>query len=153
MSQEKANFTLLKDILKKKQGFLEQILNLTINQETILLCEEKSEEHSIMFREMNDEKQKLIDMVISSDNLFQSIFESSTDDFNINAKTYTPQIKELQELIREVMDTDVKIRVQEQKNKDLISSQYPRTKIKTAKVSKGNLLKKYESNNKPKHTD
>ena len=101
---------------------------------------------------MNDEKQKLIDLVISSDNLFQSVFESSTEDFNLNAEAYKPQIKELQDLIRKVMDVDVKIRVQEQKNKDLIASQYPRTKIQAAKVSKGNLLKKYESNNKPKGT-
>jgi len=106
-----------------------------------------------MFREMNDEKQKLIDMVINSDNLFQSLFESSTEDFNINAESYKPQIKELQDLIRKVMDIDVKIRVQEQKNKDLIASQYPRTKIKTTKVSKGSLLKKYENNNKPKGAD
>lgn len=153
MSSEKVNFSLLEDILIKKRGFLEQIFNLTLNQETILLCDEKSEEHSIMFREMNDEKQNLIDMVINSDNLFQNLFESSTDDFSKNAEQYAPRIKALQDLIREVMDIDIKIRVQEQKNKDLIASQYPRTKIKTAKVSKGSLLKKYENNNKPKITE
>lgn len=151
MKPEKVNFNLLEDILIKKRGFLEQILNLTVNQETILLCEEKSDEYSIMFREMNDEKQTLIDLVINSDNVFQNLFDSSIDDFNKNAENYKPQIKSLQGLVKEVMDMDIKIRVQEQKNKDLISNQYPRAKkIQTAKVSKGSLLKRYENNNKPK---
>jgi methyl-accepting chemotaxis protein len=146
-------------VLIKKKGLLNQILNLTLNQETVLLCSAGSpadkndtgEENSVMFRDMNDEKQKLIEQVINSDNLFQNIFDSASDDFGKNAEKYKAQIKKLQELIREVMDIDVKIRVQEQKNKDLITSGQPRPKIKTIKVSKDNLLKRYENNNRPKN--
>ncbi len=152
MTDKRYNLNILLDILKTKRHFLLQILNLTENQEAILFISEKEgnaemPELSMMFNEMNNEKQKLIDQVINTDNIFQSTFDQMAEWFNEHAEMLKPQIKELQEKIKEVVDIDVKIRVQEQKNKELVERLRPKQKINTAMAKRGYLLKKYESNN------
>ncbi len=151
MDELKINFDVLMGILLKKESLLQQILTLTENQYTVLLCGEEIPEAAGMFSEMNAEKQRLIDEVINADNVFQSTFEAMSDDFSRHADNYTNEVTGLQEAIKEVVGIDVKIRVAEQKNKDLIGRKRPKSKMNVIKMSKNNLLQKYESNNKPKN--
>ncbi len=145
-----AKFNLLFDILSKKKEALSQILNLTINQETVLLSNEETPELNVFFNEMSKEKQKLIDEVINADNFFQSTFNEMSEWFDKNANQYGEQVKKLQEQIKSVIDVDVKIRLQEQKNKELASKVRNKPKIHALKASKSYILNKYKSNNTPK---
>jgi len=153
-----AKLNILRDILVKKKSSLAQILSITENQSEVLRCQEGNVEIQSMFSQMNIEKQSFIDSVINADNLFQSMFDEMADELTNTTTDYRESIILLQNLIREVTDIDVKIRVAEQKNKELILQKQNKdkrepnnqnnsgVKINVPKVSKNYLLKQYESN-------
>ncbi len=160
MSGFETKLNLLRDLLQKKKAFLMQILSITENQESILVAEfeiAKSDVTAVdgMFSQMNDEKQKLIDELIHSDRFFDKVFKEISPEFEMRAPSYKPIIFIIQDLIRQVTDLDVKVRVQEQKNKLAIRKVDSRTdprllkgKADFTKASKDYMIKQYESKKK-----
>lgn len=137
---------LLGDTLVKKRELLCQILGITENQETILIYNQESSELSEMFLEMNEEKQKLINELLQADTFFQKIFNDISPEFEENSVRHKSEILKLQELIRLVTDLDVKIRIQERKNRDAIRRSGSKAKIPVPKAPKDYVLKQYELN-------
>ena len=99
------------------------------------------------------EKQKFIDELFSIDSMFLSIFESFKGSLNENKKIFESELKEIQSKIQQITDIDFKIRLQEEKNShisNIINNNIINNtdKVKTLKVSKNDMLKKYTDNNK-----
>ena len=98
-----------------------------------------------------EEKQKLIDELVSIDDMFLSIFESFNGSLNKHKDIFKEDIKTLKDKIQEITELDFKIRIQEEKNKNLQNINIKNNlmnveKVKTLKVSKDNMLKKYKNN-------
>ena len=98
---------LLTEILIKKKHALITILNICENEETAFL--------------MAEEKQKQINMVLETDNVFTSVFERIRDKMEEKSAEFPAEFSRLQSLINEVCELDVKIRAQEEKNKSRLT--------------------------------
>ena len=148
MQDVNLKLTILQDILVKKKSLLSQVLSITDNQEQILQHSDGNPEIKQMFSEMNIEKQNLIDNIMAADTLFQNMFGEISDELSNSTTDFRPRILALQALIREVMDLDIKIRVREQRNKDIVSKTYTKPKINVPKASKAYMLEQYKQQNK-----
>ena len=137
--------TLLSDILERKKKALEQILNITENQETILK-QEKSPEMVDMFNQMAAEKQNYVEIVLQADSIFQKNFDGLKDSFDLMAEHHLKEIKLLQAQITAITDFDVAIRVKEKRNKEVAEAGRTIQKIQAKKVSKSYMLQQYEKN-------
>ena len=140
---------ILSDGLDKKADSLNQILNITENQRTILEGEHTAEAMTF-FKEMNSEKQNLIDLVLCCDEVFETIFKEINSCFDEKAPAYKPLISVLQEKIELVTDLDVKIRLQESNNRELTVKIQQTPKINVPKASKNYMMKQYENNKRKK---
>ena len=113
----------LNDVLEKKQAALTDILNITQNQETILLSP-PSEERNSFFTSTTAEKQRLIDNVLEFDMMFQRFFDGIKDRLN-EADSWPRDVKgkvvKIQGMINVVLELDVAIRAQEAKNNKLLN--------------------------------
>ena len=138
---------ILVEMLGKKKSALMQILAITENQENILLSPHAAtEEGAMFFTGLNDEKQRLIGLVLESDKLFQNLFDEIKDEFEIRAKDFTEDTQVLKDNIKEIVDLDLKIRIREEKNRMLIEKTKPKEKKPADAISKAYLLKQYEKN-------
>lgn len=113
---------ILQDIIAKKKNVLSQIHCITENQNMVLLAKDTEEGMFEMFNVMNEEKQLLIDEVISLDDGFQGMFQGFKSEFEAKALLYPNESQMLKNNIKDVMDFDIKIRVLEGKNKSLLTS-------------------------------
>lgn len=141
------NINVMLDLLSRKKSILAQIYNITDNQANLLLSGQDSPEMNVFFNAMSDEKQKIIDEVVSLDDTFQAKFDECKDAFEAQAQFYKPLVELLQQQIREIMDLDANIRWLEESNRMLADRKKPHTKIKALKVSKSHLLSEYARNN------
>ncbi|MDR1531102.1 MAG: hypothetical protein LBS62_02775 [Clostridiales bacterium] len=154
MDNFETSLKLLLDILLKKKETLTQIFNITENQGTALAAaadghKADSEELAaikFLFDGMNDEKQVLIDKVINGDNVFQDIFSRLGAEFEERAEEQAELIRLLQSGIKDVMDLDVKIRLQERQNQMFISKGGSSGgKLNIPKATKSYMLDKYKN--------
>ena len=112
----------MRDVLDKKQAALSQILAICENQET-LYRHPPSAERTAFSKEIAVEKQRLIETVLECDDVFQAIFTRLKPTFEAEAEKQPALITALQARIKEVMETDVKIRAQEERNKQLLAAE------------------------------
>ena len=138
-------------LLDRKIEILSLVLNITTNQKT--LFSKKDNDTKSFLNISIEEKQKLIDELISIDNMFISIFESFNGKLNEYKNIFKEDIENIKKKIEQIIDIDLKIRLEEEKNKNIESSNINNIKnnmekIKTLKVSKNDMLKKYMNNNK-----
>ncbi len=137
-------------LLDRKIELLSLILNITKNQK--LVFENNKNQDTLPFLDISiEEKQKLIDELVSIDDMFLSIFESFKGNLNKHKDIFKEDIKTLKHKIQEITELDFKIRIQEEKNKNLQNINIKNNlmnveKVKTLKVSKDNMLKKYKNN-------
>lgn len=137
-------------LLDRKIELLSLILNITKNQK--LVFENNKNQDTLPFLDVSiEEKQKLIDELVSIDDMFLSIFESFNGSLNKHKDIFKEDIKTLKDKIQEITELDFKIRIQEEKNKNLQNINIKNNlmnveKVKTLKVSKDNMLKKYKNN-------
>ena len=101
---------LLCEILDSKKSILISIFNITENQQTMLLQPEKTHEIKIIFTQMNNEKQSLIDDVFKNYELFEKVFSSIRHIFEENSKLNKELILQLQEKIKLVSELDIDVR-------------------------------------------
>lgn len=140
----------LNNLLDRKIEILTQVLNITDNQKMFFnnLEKENLEEYINISLE---EKQNLINQLIEIDTIFLSIFESFSGSLNKNKDAFKNDIKKLQDKIKYITDIDIKIRLQEEKNKPIfinIQNYNKSPKIKVLKASKEYMLKRYTENTK-----
>ncbi len=137
----------LMEVLERKLKALEEIYNITENQEFF----EKTlfgEDKDILLQEAIKEKQKIIDEVIAADNTFMKVFGEFKGDLNRNKDKFKDDIKKMQDKIRKVSDIDFKIRAKELRAKQgvKVTPDVLSPKIKTLKSSKSYILDKYRKN-------
>ena len=146
MDEFEAKLQLLIDIVSEKNIKLEQVLNITTNQETLLKIQDAPPEISTLITEMSAEKQKIIEAVIEGDEVFNNIF-GSLEDFEENAPRYKETVRRLQAVVKIAADMDVNIRIAEEKNKGIIASK--RTERPAViRGGKQDLLNKYKKSYK-----
>ena len=134
-------------LLDRKIEILNIILNITKSQHIVF----KEDRNVDSFIDISlEEKQGLIDELINIDEMFLSIFEGFKGALNQNKNIFKEDLKKIQNKIQQISDIDLKIRLQEEKNKQLINNNvnFNQEKIKTLKVSKNEMLKKYMNNTK-----
>ena len=152
MSEFEIKVDMLLSSLEKKREALSAILNITENQ-NLVLADRSNPAYAAMFNEMNNIKQENIDEVIELDNLFQGVFGGISEGFEEMAENCKPKVSQMQDLISEVLEMDIKIRAAEQKNRVIAdeirqaSGSQP-TKSQPNGAAKNHLLKQYEKNKK-----
>lgn len=139
-------------LLDRKIQILSQVLAITENQ-SLVFKEAKNIKTNGFLNIALEEKQSLINELIDIDNMFLEIFQSFSGSLNRNKQTFKEDIKNIQSKIQQITEIDFKIRIQEEKNRQIsinnINNKVNNTeKIKTLKISKNDMLKKYSSNNK-----
>lgn len=135
-------------LLDRKIEILSIILNVTKSQGIVF----KEQEGIDSFINMSiNEKQSLINELISIDEMFLNIFESFKGALNQNKNMFKEDIRQIQNKIQKIVDIDINIRLQEEKNKQLVNNNIAlssKNKVKTLKMSKEEMLKKYINNTK-----
>lgn len=153
MNDFSVRLNILADILDRKSEALTQILNICENQ-YLLFCGTPSSERSEFLKQMNVEKQHLIDRVIECDDVFQNMFDGMREQFEKEAENHLELVRRLQGKIKSVTELDVKIRAQEGKNKAVIKAVEPtRGTPQKRTVSKSYMLKQYEKNKRVEKSD
>lgn len=139
-------------LLDRKIQILSQVLAITENQ-SLVFKDIKNMETNEFINISLEEKQSLINELIDIDNMFLEIFQSFSGSLNRNKQTFKEDIKNIQSKIQQITEIDFKIRIQEEKNRQIsinnINTKVNNIeKIKTLKISKNDMLKKYSNNNK-----
>lgn len=146
MNDLSAKLMLLNDALDKKIELLNQILNITQNQE-MFFNTLSGDERDYMLKEARNEKQNIINELVEIDDMFISMFESFGGKLNQNQFEYKNEIASLQNKIRKITDIDVSIRVKEERNRRLMDAGAINVKpIKALKASKSYMLNQYNKN-------
>ncbi|WP_317367525.1 hypothetical protein [uncultured Tyzzerella sp.] len=135
-------------LLDRKIEILNIILSITKSQNVVF----KEDKEVDCFIKMSlDEKQDLINELINIDDMFLSIFESFKGGLNKNKSIFKEDLIQIKDKIQQATDIDLKIRLQEEKNKNLINNNISlnsKSKVNILKVSKEEMLKKYRDNKK-----
>ena len=106
--------------LRHKEKALQDILNISENQRVVIESELPFEETRDLIFQMNNEKQASIDIVKACDNMFEEMLKDMGAELEARQGEFKPQVKIMQEHIRRIMDTDVKIRLVEDENNKLL---------------------------------
>ncbi len=135
-------------LLVEKGAALQQLLTICENQETLILAlsadEPDLEGGRLMHREMNNEKQRLIDVILQKDEIFQTVFGEISGDLDAIAKTNRELLVAVQDNIKTVTDLDAKIRVQEARNRDMLKKL--QKKVDVTPISKKHIIGEYAKN-------
>ncbi|MFV0520218.1 MAG: hypothetical protein ACK5LY_08075 [Lachnospirales bacterium] len=133
MEKADVKLNILIDILYDKIQNLNLILNICINQETILLSQEKNIEILNFFKETAKEKQNSIDKILMLDSSFNSTYDQVSDVFKDRnlSLAYKPSIVKIQNLISQIEDLTEKIKNFEKSNDTLIAKIKPYKKSPT----------------------
>ncbi|MCL2664720.1 MAG: hypothetical protein FWE82_03830 [Defluviitaleaceae bacterium] len=147
MDETEIKLNILTDCLRKKENAMVQIAALTEKQKDVLTTDKNNNR----FHLYNDEKQSHIKTVIECDEAFESLLKEIGPALDSDPSKYGEKIKILQEMIRRVMDLDVKIRVSEDENGNLIIKQKqppPPSKTKIKTTSDAQVIDAYVRNKK-----
>ena len=108
------------ECLKKKEKALSQIVSITENQGFVLASGLAHEEIYSFFMQMNSEKQDSIQVVKQCDEVFENVLQKVGPILDENPSQFTEQVRSMQDLIRAVMDLDIRIRVGEDENSQVL---------------------------------
>lgn len=136
--------TALRDSLIKKEGIMNSLLELTIEQGNIL----KKEEPDIgRFDVILQEKGVLLKEITELDRWFDSIYEKVQGELQEKKYQYQSQILEFQNLIRAITDTGMQIEGQEARNKKAFQEYLSGAKkeIKSFKVNNKTATSYYQN--------
>lgn len=137
----------LEESLHKKLGVLEKIQTFNEKQYQCFSAEQVDMEG---FDAAIEEKGKLIDEVNQLDEGFEILYDNLAKELEGNKEQYAPQIKKLQELIRQVTEESVAIQAQEARNKALVEAYFSKEKkqIKENRVNAKAAFGYYQNLNK-----
>jgi len=115
MDQFLLHLRILNNILEKKLEMLNQVYNITQNQQSV--CSAQPDGGILeLYKGMIDEKQKLIDEINISDKIFEKTYREIGAVFEAEAPKHAGLIKRMQEGIKRVTALDTRIRVLEARN-------------------------------------
>ena len=157
MNDMNLRLNLLLDGLIKKEHSLLEIVSITENQGTVLESGLPPDDARAFIVQMNREKQVFIQEVLRCDSMFETVLKEIGAELDANQDLYVEEVRQLQTYIKRVMDLDVKIRVCEDRNEELMKKNgvaanpaarglTPKKRIETP--SGENLIKKYADNSK-----
>ncbi len=137
----------LEESLHKKLGVLEKIQIFNEKQYQCFSAEQVDMEE---FDVAIEEKGRLIEEVNQLDEGFEILYANLSKELEGNKERYAPQIKKLQELIRQVTEESVSIQAQEARNKALIETYFAKEKkqIKENRVNAKAAFGYYQNLNK-----
>ena len=143
---------ILKESLEKKLTVLEQISELNARQYEISSHQPMDME---AYDKTMDEKGELIDVLNRLDEGFSTTYEYVAAELKEHTKEHSPQIKELQELVRQVIERGVEVEAQEKRNKSSLEAglMMKRREIRQMKVSTSAATKYYKAMNKINEVD
>lgn len=132
------------DVLEKKEVHLNNLLNLTKEQEKLLKEEEFNEsEFALLVEKKNGNLRKLEE----TDSGFQSLYNRVAEEMKENKEQYKEQILTMQKLISDVTDLGVKLTALENKNRTALEAKLRGKKqnIRQFKVSRQTADKYYKN--------
>lgn len=146
MENFKIKIKLITDILKEKKEKLHRLAIITENQGTVLESKEKTAETVSMLTELINEKQKIIDEILSYDDVFLKIYEEIKIELNNEKVRHNnrDEILEMQELILNINESNEKVIVLERANDEIVNGL--KTDIDTI-----NHMKSESSNNRERN--
>lgn len=109
--------TVLEDSLRKKLQVMEEIQKYNLRQQEIFQSDEVD---MSKFDEYVAEKGALIEKVSALDIGFERLYARVAEELKNNRGQYAEQIRTLQQLVKEVTETNVAIQAQEARNKKLV---------------------------------
>lgn len=113
MNNVNTQLDLLIEVLRKKAGYLQQLLTYTQEQSIVL---EKDEIEG--FNDLIQPKEELIDKVIEIDDYFQTIYENIRGIIEKHPELYKEKVQIMKQVITIIGDLGVAITVQEGRNKN-----------------------------------
>ena len=142
MSGNSNYLMMMVESLSKKIGILEQLMEYTKEQETLLEEEELNMEE---FQQLLDKKGELIEVLNTMDQGFEQVYERIEEEINGKKEKYTTEILLMQQRIKVITDLSVKLQELEYKNKEKIEVYFSkkRNEIKNFRQSKDNVNKYY----------
>jgi hypothetical protein len=108
---------ILKDSLKRKKAYLDEIAELTVKQGE-LAAQDKFDEEA--FGQTVDKKETLINNINEIDKGFTSVYDRIRDNLLKEKDSFTDELKEIQSYIKSCMDKGNEIEVQEERNRQKI---------------------------------
>ncbi|MDF2907668.1 MAG: hypothetical protein K0R34_2989 [Herbinix sp.] len=126
--------SLLEDSLIKKSLILDQLVQLSEEQETVMNQETIDEDS---FNDLFDKKDHLIQAILKLDDGFEQVFQRVKEELTGHPGSYQKEIVRLSELITEVTDKGVSLQAIELRNKAKLEMylQRKRKGIKDSKLS------------------
>jgi flagellar biosynthesis/type III secretory pathway chaperone len=139
-----AYIQLLVDTLKKKSEILNQLMQLTIQQESLIASDHFSDEKFLEIVSLKDEQ---IAMLKKMDDGFEKLYESVKEEIQSEKEKYKDKISSLKELIVTVTDTSVKLQAIEKRNKARMDVYFSnrRMEIKKSRLSNRTVANYYKT--------
>ena len=152
MSGNSNYLMMMVESLSKKIGILEQLIEYTKEQETLLEEEELNMEE---FQQLLDKKGELIEVLNTMDQGFEQVYERIEEEINGKKEKYTTEILLMQQRIKVITDLSVKLQELEYKNKEKIEVHFSkkRNEIKNFRQSKESVNKYYRTMSKTQVVD
>ncbi len=144
MDQTFTYVSIMQQSLERKKKYLQDILNITKEQETIAKGK-KFDDAS--FERTIDDKEILINNVNEIDKGFTSVYERVRAEVLENKEIFKQELSAIQRLIRECVDLGMEIETLEERNRALLEQAFARgfKGIRQAKQSKQVASKYYQS--------
>lgn len=117
--------SILSESLDKKIQVLQEIQEYNTRQEEAFKQEEADLES---FDDAMEEKERLIEKLTQLDEGFEALFERVSAELKDHREQYAPQIQEMQEKVKQVLDLSVSIQAQEARNKKLVEDYFAKAR-------------------------
>ena len=138
---------MLSESLKEKSGLLDSLLEATKAQDQLLSAEELDME---AFDELVNAKDEDVNRLIRLDEGFENLYQKLKENLEAGKDQYKSQIKELQELIREVTEKGLQVEAQEKRNRQRLEFHIKneRGKIQQGRSTSRAAMSYYENMNR-----
>ena len=144
MNQTITYISIMQESLHRKRNYLQEIYNLTLEQERLAKDKKFDEE---AFGVAIDRKEILIDNINEIDKGFTSVYDRIRSEVMDNKEMYADSLRMMQNLISECVDLGMKIEALEERNRATLEQVFAVgfKNIKQAKQSKKVASKYYQS--------
>ena len=140
---------LLIDSLVKKQGVLNELMEITTRQQNIIDTESFEEDEFLKTISLKEEQIKSLEEM---DRGFELVYDRIRENLSDNRKEYIPQITALKELVTIITDLSVRLQALEKRNKPKLEALLAnkRKSIKNSRLSNETVTNYYKNmSNKP----
>ena len=125
---------MLEDSLVKKVELLKILQGLNQEQKEILEDVESTPDE---LDENMDKKSDIIDRLDKMDDGFQGVYDKIKDDLVENKAQYADQIKNMQELIKQITDLSADVQAKELQNKELAKAKFAQVRSQIRETRHG----------------